>query len=243
MGDAWFDFSLVQEDGVHGRDVVVTAPGPGLASGIAGEELVEALKGKPLGPVRSTRVPAQALVTNGQPEWPIVIFDLGRVALLKCESELTGSAAHHFARDTLAFLHEAGATRVILLDGLASSLGVPEAPSRVFGVSSDAALDRDLRRSSVEPLEDGVLGGVVGAFLLWGGTPPAGALVTPTSLEVPDPRAAARLVEALGALTSLDVNVNELSSRATELEREVERLSREAGLLPRPADGAGAMYT
>ncbi|HVL48501.1 MAG TPA: PAC2 family protein [Candidatus Thermoplasmatota archaeon] len=216
---------------IRGKPVVAGFPGPGLAGGIALEELFQALDPTPVAALRWESLAPHALVASGRASWPIVLADTGSVVLLKAETDVPGVLAHGFARGVLGALAEAGARELVVLEGLTVDLVSPpegESKPEAWYVASDGGLAGRFAAADLKPLEDGVLGGVPGACLLWGPElgMPVGAIVGPTHPALPDPRAASALLAPLERLYGLPIDVAHLRERADELAEEFTRLAR-----------------
>lgn len=240
MRQASFDPAL--GDAVRGLPVIAGFPGPGLAGGIALEELFQALAPEPVAVVAWERLAPQAVVDGGRASWPVQLARSPSAAFLKVECDVPGPLAHAFARGVLADLARARARELLVLEGLTLDLmSEGETPAQVWSVAQEERLAERLVSAGAPRLEDGALGGLPGAFLLWGEEfdLPVGALVSPTHPALPDPRAAANLLAPLDALYGLPIDPGRLRERA-------DALAEEFGRLARRLDGDGmeaGMYT
>jgi len=127
-----------------------------------------------------------------------------------------------FCMKLIGHAKELGVRRVFTFAAMATPMR-PEYPSRVFGASIDRETLSEFEKLGVEPLDEGKISGLNGAFL---GLAAENGLVGGCLLgemphmfpNVPFPKASLAVLKVFGSLTGISVDFEELESQSEKME-------------------------
>jgi uncharacterized protein len=227
--------------------LVASWPGMGAVGQIANAHLVRTLSAKPVAELdsRSFFEVESIAVHQGLAKpsnLPRSVFYAWRdpagahdLLVLTGDRQPTSSVSR-YAEALMDVAADFGVKRVITFAAMASPIH-PTATPRVLGVATRASLLAEMQRVGVVPLDDGEISGLNGTFLAAASAReiPAACLLGEFpffAAQVPNPKAAAAVVEALARIRGVDIDVSELKREAAELEsdlvRHLEELQRAA---------------
>lgn len=193
---------------------------PGMAGLSASDYLVTEHDFEQIGYVRTRGLPAIAPFEEGTPRHPIQLYadSETNVTVLVCELFVPVSAAEAFADGLLSWLEETTLSDIAVLHGVPFQHG-PESHD-VFVTATPGFRERRLDGVELTPMSGGFLDGVLGELTLRGLEADGigvGALITPSHPPGPDLEAALLLLEALGQVTDVTVDSEELEASAERL--------------------------
>lgn len=218
--------------------VLVAFPTTGSASSIAAHYLRQHLDLPLVGSVFAEDQLPIVAVHDGVAASPVRIFggetqcELGsgrcpRLYLVMSDLALDPRLLRQVAGKVLETVQ--GARLVLCLDAVVRDKD-DDTPD-VYAVAADPPVLQDLELEDVEPLGNALIAGMTGEILLKAPLQgmPVGGLVVEATAELPDGRAAAALVQAVAQLfPSVPVETKPLLDEATRLEKDVQRMQREA---------------
>ena len=191
-------------------------PGFGFVSTITTEFLIEHLNAKQIGRIESNHImPMVAKLVDPlgifyDPAHNLVIFHaITNVAGLEWE----------LAEKLNALAKELKVKEVISIEGVASNSEDP----RAFFYSNISKSTELLKKIKIEPLKEGIIMGVTGALLLKSKLPMS-AIFVETHSQLPDSRAAAKVIEVLDKYLNLKVDYKPLLEKAEQFESKLKTL-------------------
>ncbi len=201
--------------------IVVGVPDSGLVGTIACSYLVEQLNLEEIGYIDSELMPAVLVVHGSRPEYPIHIFGRGGIVVVLSEVPLTPRLSSAVAKELVSWAKSLRAEIIVGVTGLPSRRREesPDEKPAVLGVASDDRIVRSLKSFGAVPFEDGVISGLHASILKQSmATGQSGLVLMGESLiQFPDPLAASGVVEALGGLLSVKVDVKPLLKESEEI--------------------------
>jgi len=133
-----------------------------------------------------------------------------------------------FCRQLIAYARDLGVERVFTFAAMATDMH-PENRSRVFGAATDAVNLAELKRSELEILEGGNIGGLNGVLLSAAaevglrGACLLGEMPQIFS-QLPYPKASVAILEAFTAMTGINLDLAELTGQATAVDEQLGQL-------------------
>jgi uncharacterized protein len=193
-------------------------PGFGLVGTIATEFLIDHLKTEQIGKIWLDDLPAMVAIHEGKVVEPIGIFYNqeynivivhGITAIQGMEWKVT-DAVVNMAKDLKA-------KEIISLEGIGST--EPTAKTEAFFYSSNAKKAEQLKKSGAKPLKEGIIMGPTGILLLKAEkTMPVITIFSETHSQLPDSKAAAKIIEVLDSYLGLKVETKPLLEQAQKFE-------------------------
>jgi uncharacterized protein len=213
---------------------IIGFPSIGLSSSIAANFLARTLELEVVGGISSKDFPPYAVVQNGVPLPPVRMYAGGRDCDAHCDgvdcdglivvtSEFIPKIEHHhpLAVSLLEWLKKNGVVTIICLEAIPQF----DADDHIYGVGSTAAANEIMSEYSIQGLEDTLVRGTAGVMLYEGAMRNIDvlAILGPARADMPDPRAAAKLMEPLARmLPELKIDLGPLYKDAEEIEKRMD---------------------
>lgn len=192
-------------------------PGFGLVGTIASEFLIEHLKTEQIGKILFNDMPAMVAIHEKKIVEPLGIFHNQKYNILILHAI---TAATHYEWEMAATVaklaNDLKAKEILSLEGVGS--GEDSEGSRVFYYSNNDKNSKRFEKAGIEPLKEGIIIGVTGAILLRTEKFPVGCLFAETHSNLPDSKAAAKIVEALNKYLGMDIDQKPLLEQAEKFE-------------------------
>ena len=194
-------------------------PGFGLVGTIATEFLVEHLKTELIGKFWFEELPAMVAIHKEKLVEPVGIFYNKKYNLVIMHA-IAGSQGLEWkmADSVLDVAKQLNAKKLISLEGVGSN--VANDKPRIFFHTNKESDHKKLVGLKVEPLKEGIIMGVTSAIMLKSEIPTT-ALFAETHSELPDSKAAARIIETLDKYIGLDVDYKPLFDMAEKFEEKI----------------------
>ena len=196
-------------------------PGFGLVGTIATEFLIEHLNSELIGKILFNEMPAIVAIHESKIVEPLGVFYNQKYNLVILHAITTASRYEWFMADTIKKLaSDLDAKEIISLEGV----GAPEGSeaTQVFYYSSSNA--KSFEKIGMQPLKEGIIIGVTGAILLRVEGTPVSCLFAETHSNLPDSKAAAKLIEALDKYIGMDLDYKPLLEQAQKFEEKLKSL-------------------
>jgi len=189
-------------------------PGFGFVSTIATEFLIEHLNAKLIGRIESKNIMPMVAMHNSKLIEPLGIFydPKNNIIIFHPITNVNG-LEWEIAEILLSLAKELKAKEVIGLEGVASN----SADSRTFFYTNFSKSGEFFKKNKIESLKDGVIMGVTGALLLKAKCP-ISAIFVETHSQLPDSRAAAKIIEILDKYLNLKIDYKPLLEKAEQFE-------------------------
>ena len=198
-------------------------PGFGLVGTIATEFLIEHLKVELVGKIMYHEMPALAAIHENKIVEPLGLFYSKEHNLLILHA-VTASTGFEWdiADAIMQIARDLQASEIISLEGVGS--GEEVVAPRPFFYSSDEESQRKFKRYNIEALNEGIIVGVSGALLLKHEEIPITCIFSETHSNIPDSKAAAKVVETLDKYLSLEVDYKPLLEQAQKFEEKLKNI-------------------
>ena len=191
-------------------------PGFGFVSTIATEFLIKHLNAKLIGRITSDKIQPIAAIHKGQVIHPIGIYydKKNNLMIIQAVTPVDG-LEWEIAETVEELCKQVKVKEVIGLEGVNSQVSTKE--PNVFCFSKEKSCLDKLNKLKKMPLEEGIIIGVTGALLMKSSGPLSCFFVEAHS-QMPDNKAAAKLVECLDKYLKLKLNTEPLLNKAKEVE-------------------------
>ena len=191
-------------------------PGFGFVSTIATEFLIKHLNAKMIGRMTSDKIQPIAAIHKGQIIHPIGIYydKKNNLMIIQAVTPVDG-LEWEIAETVEELCKQVKVKEIIGLEGVNSQVQSKE--PNVFCFSKEkSSLDR-LAKLKIMPLDEGIIIGVTGALLMKSSSPLSCFFVEAHS-QMPDNKAAAKLVESVDKYLKLQIDTGPLLNKAKEME-------------------------
>lgn len=207
---------------IEGGTAIEAFPGVGLVGHIAGSYMVSALKMEAAGYITAENLPPISIVYEGSIIPPLRIYTHNTTALFIADIPIPTETVYEITREIAEFLKKKKVTLSISLAGI----GTGKQGEKVYAAATEKDLLKDL---GVEALKIGSIVGASGSLLLECKrlNIPSIGLLAETVGNVPDPRASAMLVEELGRMLNIKMDVKPLLEEAESVEEQYRQMLEE----------------
>ena len=211
---------LILEEKPRNPIIIEGFPGFGFVSTITTEFLIEHLNAKLIGRLESDKLVPMVAVHNSELVEPLGIFydKKNNIIIFHAITNVAGLEWEISAMLT-NLAKELKAKQIITLEGVAS----PSEQERAFYFTNNSNIETKIKKIKLETLKEGIIMGVTGALLLKSAVPVVG-LFAETHSNLPDSRAAAKLIEVLDKYLNLKVDYKPLLAKAEQFEAKLKSL-------------------
>ena len=203
--------------------IVEGFPGFGLVGTIASEFLIEHLQTEQIGKMVFDEMPAVVAIHEKKVVEPLAIFYNQKYNLVIVHAI---TAATHYewqmAEAIKKLASDIGAKEIISLEGVGA--GDQSENTRVFYYSNNDKSANTFEKAGIEALKEGIIMGVTGAVLLRVEKIPLSCLFAETHLNIPDSKAAAKLIETLDKYIGMDLDYQPLLEQAKKFEEKLKTI-------------------
>ncbi len=211
--------------------LIVGVPDVGLVGSIAASHLVKALGLEyRVGVDSYTALPPMLVIDRGNVLPPIRIYVKGDIAVLVSDIPLIPPVIPPFSAAVVEYARSRGVEYVISATGIGNPQRVEAEKPGVYWLASDreaSLLAGSLKDARIP--QQGILVGVYAMILKEAVRKRVHNLVilVDAYIDIPDPEAAARAVEAISSVTGVKVSVDELLKQAEMIKLRTKELMRE----------------
>ena len=200
-------------------------PGFGLVGTIASEFLIEHLKTEQIGKIVFNEMPAMVAIHENKVVEPLGIFYNKKYNIVMLHAITASSGFEWEIAETIAKLaQDLDAKEIISLEGVGSGEGAELTTSKVFYYTDKAEKKKKFESIGLEPLKEGIIVGVTGALLLRSEKVPVSCVFAETQSNLPDSKAAAKVIENLDKYLSLKVDYKPLLEQAEKFEGKLKNI-------------------
>ena len=199
-------------------------PGFGLVGTIASEFLIDHLKTEQIGKLWMHELPAMVAIHEGQVVEPIGVFYNKKYNIIIVHGIIGVQGLESKITDAIIDMAKTlKAKEIISLEGIGSS--TPSEQTNVFFYTSDQKRANSLKKTGCNVLKEGIVMGTTGILLLKSEkTLPVTSIFAETHSELPDSKAAAKVVEVLDKYLGLNVDYKPLLKQAEKFESKLKEL-------------------
>ena len=211
----------LKEKPKKGATIIEGFPGFGLVSTIATEFLIDHLDAKFIGKFASEKIPAIVALHKGQIIEPIGIFydERNNIVIVRAIANVNGME-WEITESIKALAEEIRAKEIISIEGISSDQKPPE--PEAFFFTKDAEKKKQLSALELREIDEGIIVGVTASLLTK--LPNTTFLFTEASSELPDSRAAAKIIEVLDSYLKLKVDFKPLIKKAEDFESKIKQI-------------------
>jgi len=192
-------------------------PGFGLVGTIASEFLIEHLKTEQIGKILFNDMPAMIAIHENKIVEPLGLFYNKEYNIVILHAITAATHYEWEMADTVKKLvSDLKAKEIISLEGVGSSEDSTEA--RVFYYANDEKNAKLFEKAKIEALKEGIIMGVTGALLLRMDNVPISCIFAETHSNLPDSKAAAKVIEALDKYIGMNIDYKPLLEQAQKFE-------------------------
>jgi len=198
-------------------------PGFGLVGTIASEFLIEHLKTEQIGKVLFNDMPAMVAIHENKIVEPLGIFYNQKYNIVILHA-ITAATRYEWEMASIIgkLASDLNAKEIISLEGVGS--GEESEGSRVFYYSNSEKSAKLFEKSGIESLKEGIIIGVTGAILLRVEKTPVSCLFAETHSNLPDSKAAAKVIEALDKYIGMELDYKPLLEQAQKFEEKLKTI-------------------
>jgi len=199
-------------------------PGFGLIGTIATEFLLDHLETEKIGKIWVDELPPMVAIHEGEIVEPIGIFYNKKYNLIIIHAiSVTAGIEWKLTDAIVDIAKQVNAKEIISLEGIGST--APGTETKAFHFSSSNKKDEKLKNSGSEALKEGIIMGTTGILMLKAEKKiPVSCIFAETHSELPDSKAAAKVIEILDKYLGLKVDVKPLIKQAEKFEEKLKDL-------------------
>lgn len=199
--------------------IIVGFPGFGLVGTIATEFLIDHLKTKPIGRIILDNMPAVIAIHGGQIVEPIGIFynKKNNIMIVHAVNSASGSE-WVITEEIVQLAKQLNAKEIISLEGVG---GGEKGESNTFYYASENINAKRLEKTGCKKLQEGIIMGVTGSILLRAEKIPSTCVFAETETNLPDSKAAAKIIGVIDKYIGLSVDYKPLLAQAEKFEEKL----------------------
>ena len=202
--------------------------GPGLVGLVTTGYMIEKLNLHEIAHVVSQHIPPVVVFVGAKLRHPFRIYsdDQGKILAMICELPIDIEGLYEISSVLLDWTEQVQANEMVILDGVPVS-GVPQ-DRKAFGVADETRI-KDLQSKGVEAIPTAMITGIGGAILNQCLTRRMSgvSLLTPVSVDIPDPGASLVLIKAINQIYGLNIGTSELEENVQRLNARLNELAQQ----------------
>ncbi len=201
-------------------------PGFGMVSTIATEFLIEHLNAKSIGKIWSEKLMPLVAIHNNKILQPLEIYydKKDNIVILHALSKVSG-LEWEISDMIKELARQLKAKEVISLEGVGS---MDPKSNKTFYYSANEKRSKKFEKIGLKPLKEGIVIGVTGALLLKAENLPVSCIFAETHSNLPDSKAAAKIIETLDKYLSLKVDYRPLIKAAERFEGKIKGIMKQS---------------
>lgn len=236
------DVEIIAFEDVDLRDAIVIAgfPSIGLVSTIVANYLIDSLTLKQIGSVKSSQLPALSIVHTREPLSPVRIYagllDNGKkIVIFASEFKPKPHLIHALSNTILKWVSEKGCNILIspegmVVEGKEDKFSEEENIAEAFAIGSTENARIMLKKKDIPQFKNGIIAGVSGVLLNMGKQASFDviAILAEAHPEIPDAGAAASALNVIATIIGVEINVGPLYEEAERIERQLQKIHKQA---------------
>ncbi len=221
--------------------IVSGFPGFGMVGTIATEFLIEHLDTQHIGRVIIDKMPAVLAIHEGQIVEPLAIYHNKDYNLVIVHSIFGQPGTEWKVADAILELSKRlNAKEIISLEGVGTQGENEESRSLYFTTNKEN--EKKFKDSKIEKLSEGIIMGVTSAILMQADTLPVTCIFAETHTNLPDSKAAAKIVEALDGYLNLKIDFKPLLEMAEKFETKLKKIMQDSKMAEDQRDKKALSY-
>jgi uncharacterized protein len=203
-------------------------PGFGMVGAISAEFLIQHLNTELIGRIILEKAPAIAAIHEGKFVEPFGIFYNKKynVVVFHATAPVMGHE-WELSQAVVDIARQLKAKEIISLEGV-GSVSQDESGQRTFYYATTEAHKKKLKAMKLEPLNEGIILGITAALLVKAEDIPVACIFSETHNEMPDSKAAAKVIEILDKYLKLHVDYKPLLVMAEQFENKLKGIMQQS---------------
>ena len=204
-----------------GAVIIQGFPGFGLVSTITTEFLIDHLKAVPIGRFSSDKIPAIAAIHKGDVIDPFGVFydEKENIIIIRAIASID-KLEKEIIDAIIKMKKDIGAKELISIEGISSTKGTMKPKEmETFYFTSDKEKAKRFEKLGIKELEEGIIIGITA--LLLREAKESSFIFSESYSEMPDSRAAAKVIAVLDKYLGLDVDFKPLLAKAEKFEGKI----------------------
>ncbi len=218
-------YEIIKDREIPEQNMLVAGfPGTGLIGGIASEQLINTLELEQVASVKSDEFPPTAVIFDGIPRRPVRFFAGNGLMLVKSDMVIPSELADSLSKAVIDWAIEQGVKELVIFDGIPEREESEE--KKIWGAMSSYAATDKAKKLDIDLIKRGAITGISSSLLLYAGEKDIRAvgMLAEGSAKLPDPRAAAMLLQKFAEYRGIDIETKSLIDSAKELETQFAQL-------------------
>lgn len=242
--DICFDVIFEKDKEIPDADILVAGfPGAGLIGGIAAEQLINSLEMDQIASIDCDKFPPTAVVFDGIPRRPVRFFSGDGLILVKSDMVIPPELSPKLAETIIQFALDNDIEEIIIFDGIPGR-GKEESDEdkKIWGVLSSHDAETEAENLDLDIISRGAITGISSSLLLESHEnelKTVGMMIEGKS-KMPDPKAAAKLLEKFADYKELDIETETLLESAEKLEEQYAKMVNQANKAQKDIDHRSA---
>ncbi|MDI9643899.1 MAG: proteasome assembly chaperone family protein [Candidatus Verstraetearchaeota archaeon] len=224
------DVSIVEVESIAAKNPALLCglPDVGLVGIISVSHIIKELGMNEVGYIDSELFPPLVVFHQGEPTYPIRIFQKEEILAVFSETALPPESLYPLTKMIVSWAKEKGVSMVVSLGGIGVPNRIDIDEPKVYGASSTQELRERVLQNGISLMEEGFLVGPYGLIAKHSKAlkVPNLILLAESFPNYPDPGAAASAVEALKKFVPLPVDMKSLRDRSEEIRMNARELMR-----------------
>lgn len=220
------EIKLTKEVDLSDHTLVEGFPGIGLVGTIASNYIIKKEEMTPIGYIYSEELPAVTPIHDGKPHFPIRIFKHPdkQIVFLTGELIIPNKLTHRISSKIIEFTEDQDIKKIISIGGMATTQ--KKGKKGVHGIISIEKLKKYMKEKNIPLIKEGAAMGVSGTIIAKATEKklPVISLLVESRRNMPDPEAAADLVEKLNEMLEINVETEELRKEAQDVEKKMKKM-------------------
>lgn len=219
-------FEIVADRDIPDIEYLVAGfPGMGLIGGMASEQLINTLELEQVASLDCDQFPPTAVIFDGIPRRPVRFFAGRGMLLAKSDMVIPPVLTARVAERIIDFAIENGATEAIVFDGIQEREDAEE-ENKVWAIVSSHDAAEKATQVGIDLIKRGAIAGMSSSLLLHAQQQnfEAIGMLAEGTPQLPDPRAAAKLLSVFATYQDLAIDTSSLIESADQLEEQYAQL-------------------
>jgi len=199
--------------------ILIGLPDVGLVGIVSAMHLINILEMKEVAYVESDLLPPMIFIHNGRINDPVRVYNKGDLVLVTSEVPVPIGLVKPLIRSIIRWAKTKNPKLIATLGGIPTPNREEIEKPEIYSLSTSEEAQKHIEKLNLQKLMEGIMVGPYPVVLREAqkNDLPAVAFLAQAFSRYPDPGAAASIIEVVGDLLSIDVNVDELVKSAEEI--------------------------
>lgn len=209
---------------------------------IATEFLLDHLNMKLIGIIKSEKIPPMVAIHENKLVHPMGIFYDEKSNIMILHIITNAKGLEWEIGDTIIDLAKSlDAKEVVAIEGI-SSMNAGEEETETYYYSNNSEKKKKLSSIGVKPLNEGIIMGTTGPLLLQAGQLPVSCIFAETPSQLPDSKAAAKIIQILDKYLGLKVDYKPLLNQAERVEQKLKGIMAKSKIMEQEKEKKDLSY-